>query len=134
MIRPERFIRKAFAVEATRVSKGNMADVAKWCDGRVSLDQESIELKVVKPNYGGFGRAHVGEWILRVHNGFKIYRDKQFREAFKPVRTGAMNFEEVHQILRDAMNKQDTATYFGNPRGVEGVANDATLRILRLFQ
>lgn len=117
-----------------RVTEENMAAVTKWCGGCVPSGTQSIELKVVKPNYGGFGRAHVGDWVVHQHNGFKVYRDKQFRDAFRPLRSTAMKFEDIHRVIREVMSKQDTATYLGNSHDTDGLSREATLRIMRITQ
>jgi hypothetical protein len=94
-----------------------------------------IEFKPAMPNYGGrLARAHQGDWIMWAGKGFKLYRDKQFREAFKPQKNNSMKFEEILNVVKEAMRKQDAATYLGNSGDTGNVAQEASLRILKITQ
>jgi len=134
--RPEGFTRRAFETEAIRVTPNNMRAVAEWCNGRVVEDENPhIEFKPAMPNYGGrLARAHQGDWIMRASKGFKLYRDKQFREAFEPKRNNSMKFDEILSVVKEAMRKQDAATYLGVSGDTKDVAQKATLRILKITQ
>jgi hypothetical protein len=128
---PARFIRKSFMVDAMRVDETNVAYIAKWCGGKATFNQ-FVTLKTLMPNFGGRGNAHPGDWVVRVNNGFKVYAHKQFCDSFKPMLRTSQKFDEVLKVVREVMSKQETATYLGRPNDADGLANEATNRILNI--
>jgi hypothetical protein len=128
---PARFIRKAFTVDAIRVDEHNVVTVAKWCGGKATFNQ-FVTLKTILPNFGGRGIANPGDWVVRTNKGFKVYNHKQFCDTFKPMQTTSQKFEEIQRIVREVMSKQDTATYLGRSHDTDGLAGEATNRILNI--
>lgn len=142
MITPVLFERKTFRVEAVHVTRENLAEVAKWCEGEVkegNRHPDDIE-KYVDVVVNRIGRirtehAYPGSWISRLWEGscFKIYSNKAFTEAFARVDTHQSRYDEILQMVLDAMLKQDAATYHGDGSGMGAVAKKTTEEILRLF-
>lgn len=84
------FTRKPFDVEAVQVTEENMGEVAAWCGGRVQTirvddkDVRYIKVRVVRPMSEKQTQAYVGEWVLEVNKGHKVYTNKAFLENFIP--------------------------------------------------
>lgn len=98
-IKPEKYIRKPFEVEAIEVTPGNIHDVAEWCGGTVETDtegprkgdQEYIKVNVKKPLSIRQTHAYHGDWVLLATSGgpetgpagFKVYTPKAFTTSFQ---------------------------------------------------
>lgn len=136
-IEPTTFKRRTFRVQAVRVTKENMRDLAEWCGGELArtLDEnyrDYISVPVGQVNGRvRLARAYVGNWITRLTeaNNFRVYKDSSFTEAF-------MSDEEkrakVHQLVRAAMREQDSATYHGESSNTGNTAEVITDRIMEL--
>lgn len=93
----ETFVRKPFDVEGIRVTKDNMGDVAKWCDGELKALGEHdgrfgpyIQVKVMRPLFPRQSQAFVGDWVLYTPSGgYKVYTDKALHVSFEPKNTVA---------------------------------------------
>lgn len=97
-ITTQRFIRKAFYVDAVEVTATNMEEVAEWCGGRVSsflpkTEEGSEEQKIVfyvdvpviRPMKIRHTQAFIGDRVLRAPNrSFKVYTPKAFKAEFTP--------------------------------------------------
>ena len=94
-MKTEWFTRKPFNVEGVRVTAANMADVAKWCDGKIKTQPASgnkpaanyIEVNVIRPMSPKQTMAFVGNWVLKVGASYKIYTDNAFNDTFTPLVT-----------------------------------------------
>jgi len=90
-IKTEKFERKPIVVDAVQVTDENMADVAKWCKGRLILPGEKaakgmkpfIKVKTHRPLSERQTTAFVGDWVL-AYNGYKVYTPVAFEKAFRP--------------------------------------------------
>ena len=88
----EKFIRRAFPVEGVQVTAENMEEVAKWAGGTIHLKPQSkqhpaakyIHIEVVQPRNVGQTMAFVGNWVLKLGTGFKIYTETAFKNTFDP--------------------------------------------------
>lgn len=84
------FVRRPFDVEAVQVTKENMEEVAKWCDGRVqhTATREGpvayIKVRVHRPLGVRQTQAFIGDWIL-YSTGYKVYLDEAFHASFEAV-------------------------------------------------
>lgn len=91
MIEPVKYARKPFEVDAVRVTAENMAEVATWCRGEVSLEGElpqqtqHIKIEVNNAINERQTMAFVGDWVLKAGKGFKIYTAKAFNKSFVKV-------------------------------------------------
>jgi hypothetical protein len=95
-LKTERYVRKAFAVDAVEVTEKNMRLVAEWCGGEIKRlprwDPRSgtkfISVNVVKPISERQTQAFVGDWVLSSNtgpNGFKVYTPRAFETSFEKV-------------------------------------------------
>lgn len=81
----QQFVRKAFPVDAVRVTPENMEEAAKWCDGTIRMDDSGsryIKVRVLAPLNERQTMAYVGDWLLYAGKGYKVYLDKAFRKSF----------------------------------------------------
>lgn len=143
MIITQTFERRTFRVQATRVTVENIMELTGWCRG-VLVDghlptTNAAYIRVPISNIAGrqqTAQAHVGDWITRLTdtNNYRVYRDKSFLQAFKEIASDAQKYSEVHQIIANAMRRQDLATYNGeSSHGMDLVADKATRDILALL-
>lgn len=80
-----KYIRKSFAVEAVRVDKDNMDEVSEWCEGHIDKDKSArlfIKIDVSMARYGRQTQAYVGDWVLRMGTGFRVYTHSAFEKSF----------------------------------------------------
>ena len=101
-IKPEKYSRKAFEVEAVEVTPQNIHEVAQWCGGEVKQSdtskdggregfQEYIKVQVKRPLSDRQTRAYYGDWVLLAKAGagdagpagFKVYTPKAFTSSFE---------------------------------------------------
>jgi hypothetical protein len=91
-VKLEKFIRRAFPVEGVRVTAENMEEVATWTGGTIHTKPASkshpeakyIHIDVVQPRNVGQTMAFIGNWVLQLGTGFKIYTDTAFKNTFDP--------------------------------------------------
>lgn len=99
LIKPEKYIRKPFEVEAIEVTPENIQEVAAWCGGIIETDnegprtgdQEYIQVSVKKPLSPRQTRAYHGDWVLLATTndpqggpaGFKVYTPRAFVNSFQ---------------------------------------------------
>lgn len=88
MIDPTKYVRKAFYVEAVRVSAENMEEVAQWCNGTVctndSTGKNYVQVNVVRAMTPRQTRAYIGNHVVRAGAGFKVYTNQAFTQDFDP--------------------------------------------------
>lgn len=90
-LRITRATRKAFYVDAVRVTAGNMAAVAEWCDGIMlaTLPEEGlkryVKVPVVDAKNERQRRAYVNDWVLKADSGFKVYTHRAWTNGFDEV-------------------------------------------------
>lgn len=80
----QKYVRKPFYVDAVRVTKSNMREVAQWCNGRIRTvdDQKFIKVRVYGARDERQSQAFVGDWVLIAPNGYKVYRPAAFDKTF----------------------------------------------------
>jgi len=90
MIKPEKFARKPFVVDAIQVTNENIHEVAKWCLGDVRESRlngnetaQYIKVRILRPLNERQTKAFVGDWILHGGTGFKVYTTKAFESTFE---------------------------------------------------
>jgi hypothetical protein len=139
MIMFDRYARRSFDVIAVKITAENFEEVAEWCGSTINTidrvkgkpDTRYIKVEVERPQYKQNVRAYNGDWIVRGSaTSFKVYRDQQFRSTFRL--TGVDNHSAVFEIIREAMSKQDAATYHGEIFQSEA-CEEATDAILKVF-
>lgn len=81
----ETWSRNSFDVECVQVTKENIQDVKKWCQGLIKYTSSGapyIRLLVIPNTKSTPANAHIGDWILFVGGRFKHYRDSAFKQAY----------------------------------------------------
>lgn len=88
-MKTHKFARKAFYVDAVRVSESNIEEVAEWCHGTIKegADGKFIQVKVHRPLTERQTQAYIGDWVLYAGTGFKVYVPKAFDKSFEKVKT-----------------------------------------------
>lgn len=96
-IRPIKFVRKPFVVEAVQVTQQNMRDLSRWCRGRIhTVDAgtvggtpgtkvKCINVPVKRPLSERQTQALVGDWVVTQGSGHKVYTPKAFAGSFDRV-------------------------------------------------
>ena len=91
MIKPEKYARKPFIVDAVPVTAENIHEVAKWCLGEVRENRLNgddaekalyVKVRVLRPLNERQTKAFIGDWILHAGTGFKVYTGKAFESTF----------------------------------------------------
>lgn len=81
------YVRRPLEVEAVQVTKDNLYEVAKWCQGLVLTDKQGVKyvkVKVINSSANMLREADVGCWVLKSQRGFKVYTDEAFEYSFIP--------------------------------------------------
>lgn len=122
-------------VAAVQVTSENATLVAAWCGGVVrpsthGLSVYSGELSAKKERRAV---AFIGDWVVREGQSFKIYPKADFEAWFQP-ETKPDNYEPVLELVKDAMLKQDLATYSGHASHADIYADETARRIVTLFR
>lgn len=66
--------------EARQVSENNIAEVAEWSGGVVVTEHDSLDHSITNsalnlPTIKGIERAHIGDTIIKNHNGtFQLWK------------------------------------------------------------
>jgi hypothetical protein len=140
-----KFTRKSFNVEAIQVTAENMAEVAEWCGGTKKDARDLprynasdtpvwyIQVPVVLSKAKTFrpDQAFVNSWVVKTGQGFAVYTKKGFGISFEP--TDENKFEAVLKLVKDAMSRQDVATYHGESRIMDGVDEEITHQIFEIL-
>lgn len=85
MLKPQKYTRKPFDVDAVQVTTENLEEVARWCQGEVITTADKtrfIKVRVHHPLTERQTRAFPGDWILYAGTGYKVYIDKAFANTF----------------------------------------------------
>lgn len=97
-----KFARKPFVVEAVQVTEENMAEVAAWSGGEVKANKTPknayIKLEVYHAINKRQTQAFIGDWVLKMGKGFKVYLEPAMQKTFTPVDA------EVQDRLSDAIH------------------------------
>jgi len=81
-------VRKPLYVEAVQVTEENFAELALWCQGKITEPpsekphERHIHLQVANPMNPRQAQARVGDWILTSDQGYKVYTPKAFAKTF----------------------------------------------------
>ena len=119
MIITETFERCTFRVQAARATSKNLDEIAEWCGGRI-VSGDFGRTHVMVPT--GLDRqslapAFVGNWVTCLEKGksFRVYKERNFHEAFRPVMSPEEKYARVHEHLLRVARAQDRATFHGEP-------------------
>jgi hypothetical protein len=97
----QQYIRKPLYVDAVRITAGNFAEMANWCQGqilwketnqplvnetdKITPNEQFIKVRVHNPKNPRQTQAFVGDWLLYTPRGYKIYTNKAFHALFDRV-------------------------------------------------
>jgi hypothetical protein len=141
-ITPNKFTRKTFSIEAILVTRENMHDVAEWCGGKVNSTFENgqepgsfVRVPISQPRNHrpdmAFPEKH---WVLRTNSGYSVYTKPGFESSFVLVMLdNAKRYADVHTLVWAAMIAQDAATYHGDTRGMDILADATVKKILNIL-
>jgi len=78
-------IRKSFPAEGVQVTKENFLDVAEWCGGVVKSREgvAYIKVDVIRPINERQTEAVIGDWVIKVGHGFKVFTIESFDRSFE---------------------------------------------------
>jgi hypothetical protein len=123
-ITPEKYVRKPFEIDAVRVSKSNMEEVAGWCGGVIHfVDHAGVEknktayikVRVERALKENQTRAFVGDWVLKAGKGYKVYTHRAFEACFERVTPLDEKLDDIWQ------NKQEPL--FEAPKECYGIGD-----------
>lgn len=81
-----RYVRKPLFVDAVRITEVNFEEIAAWCQGEISQDEETnkkyIKIRVHNPKNPRQTKAFAGDWLLYTERGYKVYTSKAFHGSF----------------------------------------------------
>lgn len=81
----EEWVRKPKPLTAVQVTEENMVAVAAWCKSPISGHEGKRWIAVVFKNpENGRRKAYVGDYVVKLGRGYKIYTAKAFRDDFEP--------------------------------------------------
>ena len=88
-MKTELYGRKSFTVEAVKVTRENMEEVAAWCGGQIQTVTENgrekrfIKVEVKRALNENQTQAFCGDWVLKSDSGFKKYSHRAFVQSFE---------------------------------------------------
>lgn len=115
----QKFRRKPFTVEGVRVTKKNMEEVAKWCNGEVKKNPKGVKhifVNVHRPMNEKQTMAFVGDWILFQNRGFKIYTQNAFSRNFELVEKGIGSEHADYELEEDTPLPIEEVTEQASPK------------------
>lgn len=100
-MKTEKYQRKPFVVDAVRVTRDNLEEVAKWCNGELKAvdgQEPYVYVRVAMPISERSKQAFVGDWVVYMSaTGFKVFRHKSFKKNFESV------FKDIPERTIDEM-------------------------------
>jgi len=93
----QKFSRKPLYVDAVRVTKDNVQEIADWCDGTVAdpdKPRRFIRVHTHRSVTVPKTRAFVGDWVLKSPIGFRVYSNVAFEKAFDQLPVSEGNWQE----------------------------------------
>lgn len=111
-MKPEKFARRPFLVDAVRVSSTEMVEAANWCNGEILTENRGnrkvqyIYLDVPNAKSERQKKAYVGDYLLKAGKGFKVYTPKAFDDCFEePSEELLKSMEPSQEALFDLAKK-----------------------------
>lgn len=108
-VETQKFQKQPLIVDAVRVTTENFREVAEWCQGEIitEVSGEYIHVRVHNPMNERQTKAFVGDWILYAGRGYKVYKDRSFKNTFVPVE------ESIHVPIDQTTLTTKNASYGG---------------------
>lgn len=115
------FERKTFRVQAIRVMRSNLREIAQWTGGEYKVPERGAPYVIIpagekKENQ----RAYIGDWVTSLigdGKNFRTYKQATFLQIFNHIMNEAEKFAKVHEMLLKLALAQDAATYHGDTSG-----------------
>lgn len=125
--------RKSYPVEAIRLTNDNYQQIADAINGTFGETEEGYPVVLFNSVIGKV-EASIGDWILQIsENRYHRMDPETYARKFS-THSERMSEDEkyakVHNLVCEAMRKQDSATYHGDSNGMDLVAIEVTKRIL----
>lgn len=107
-VKTETWLRKTFYVEAVRVTKENISEVAEFCGGVVENTDGTPFVRVPNQNPANERQtqAYPGDWVLVRGDSVKSFPNKAFRRNFMPDRKTPLATSTDEMLLRELNTKQ----------------------------
>lgn len=98
--------RNSFEVEAVQVTSQNIGAVALWTEGEVCRQQTHngrwyVLVDTVEYNRLKQTKVFVGDWVIKVQNQFKHYRNDSLRLAYHKKLTDRE--EQIREVVSQAL-------------------------------
>jgi len=124
--------RKTYSVEAIRLTNDNYQKVADEIGG--IGETEDGHPVVLFNSVVGKVEAFIGDWVIQISEN-RYYRmdPETFARKYHTHSERASEDEKyarVHNLVLEAMRKQDVATYHGDSNGMDIVAVEITNKII----
>jgi hypothetical protein len=122
---------------ARQITAENIEEIAEWCGretGTFDDEREFVHHTYIKVNADDI--AVVGDWIVMSDDKkVKAITDEEYLSILASEEKDAERYAQVLAIVKEAMLKQDAATYHGNgaSTGTDRVAEEATQKILEII-
>lgn len=133
-VESKKFWTTSIAVEAFQLTAKNIQGVSEQIGGSTFIDLGSSSSFVYQSD-----EVHIGDWIVKYPDGrYSIFSNDEFKQFFHS-HDSMMNSNEkyaaVYLRVKEAMVKQDTATYHGDGMSDEMdlVAIQTTKALLELI-
>jgi len=138
----EKYYRKPLVVDALQVTPENFGAVADWCHGTIMYksdytplplvddmvlraeidpDNQYIHVRVLSPKNVRQTRAFVGDWVLSTELGYKVYKEKAFRNSFDPEPSDQLELA-LDEGMASPGYRALSPKEFYNPTGEEEIA------------
>lgn len=132
-VRSTTFWRKSYPVEAIRLTDDNLQQVADSIGGTIGETADGRPVMLFDSVVGKV-EAAIGDWIIQITES-RFYRmdaetfAKKYGTHSERVAEDE-KYARVHNLVCEAMVKQDSATYHGDSNGMDLVAVEITKKIL----
>lgn len=109
----EQFRRKTFNVDAIQVTPDNIDEVAEWCGGDVRTEQQKgknvkfVKVRVYKALDDEQTKAFVGNFVVYMGSGYKVYKYNAFMRTFEKTKKTAA--EEAAEWTQDDLERNRSA-------------------------
>jgi hypothetical protein len=131
------YIRKNAVIEAVKVTRRNMKDVAEWCGGEIKnfgvAHGDHIHVPIAKSRFNKPDRAYAGDYVMYDADGFKVYSEKAFESSYTEPDTEDHKYQRVLKLVRTAMLEQDATTYHQDGRDMRRLAEVITAQIVGII-
>lgn len=127
-IKAVKYWRKSFSIEAIRLTKDNMRQIADFLGAEYCTKTRGSSYI----NYGG-DEGYTGEWLIKHGGVFRFLGDEEFQKAYmthsEQVSEDA-KYARIFQLVASAMAKQDAATFQQDQTGMDLLVIETVKKII----